>query len=66
LFTEEFRFHMDFVDGRARVLGGRIEQVHPKNVIQCDHYGGGSVLIWGGINNYGKIDIVTVNGAPNS
>ena len=48
LFTDESRFNVDFADGRARVWRRRNERFHPENVIQCDHYGGGSVMVWGG------------------
>jgi hypothetical protein len=47
-----------------QIWRGRIERFHPENVIQHDRYGGGSVMIWGGINHYGKINLVTVNGTP--
>jgi hypothetical protein len=36
LFTDEFCFHEDLADGCARVWRERIEQFHPKNVIQRD------------------------------
>ena len=45
LFTEELRFHVDFADGRARVLRGRNKLFHPENVIPSDRYGGSSVII---------------------
>jgi hypothetical protein len=38
----------------------------PENVIQRDHYGSGSVMIWGEIRHYGKTNRVTVNEIPNS
>jgi hypothetical protein len=66
LFPEEFRFHIDFGDGCARVGRGRIEQFCHDNVIQCDHYGDGSVNIFGKIGHYGKTNLVEVNGTPNS
>jgi hypothetical protein len=43
----EFRFHVDFPDECARVWIGRIERFHLENVIQCNRYGGGSVMIRG-------------------
>jgi hypothetical protein len=54
LFTDEFHFHVNFADGGARVWRQRIERFHPENVIQRDRYGGGSVMICGGISYFGK------------
>jgi hypothetical protein len=53
LFTDEFRFHVDFADGRAHVWRGLTERLYPENVIQRDSYGGDSVIIWGGISHNG-------------
>jgi hypothetical protein len=52
LFTYEFCFHVDFVDGPACVRRGRIEQQHPENVIQDDHYCG----TYSGVTIVDKID----------
>jgi hypothetical protein len=47
LYIDEFRFYVDFADGRTRVWTGRIDRFHPQNVIQRDRCGGGggSVMI---------------------
>jgi hypothetical protein len=67
LFTSEFRFHLDFADGRGCVWRGRIERFHPENVIKRDRYGGGSAMIWSEISHYNdKTNVGTVNGTPNS
>jgi hypothetical protein len=71
LFTNEFRFRRDFANGSYhRSMHSCLERmnwaVHPKNVIQRDRYGGGSVMILGKIGHYGKTNLVKVNGTPNS
>ncbi len=38
------------------------ERNDPANVIQRDRYGGGSVMIWGGICHRAKTDVVAVGG----
>ena len=36
------------------------ECYHEQNVIQRDRYGGGSVMVWGGIMRNTKTDFITV------
>lgn len=66
LFTDESRFNVAFADGRLRVWRRRGERFDPENVVERDRYGGGSVMIWGGISYQGKTELVTVNGTLNS
>jgi hypothetical protein len=66
LFTDESRFNVDFADGRVCVWRRRNERYDQENVIQRDRYGGGSVMVWGGISQRGKTDLVTINGTLNS
>lgn len=66
LFTDESRFNVDFADGRLRVWRRRNERFDPENIIQRDRYGGGSVMVWGGISHRGKTVLVVVNGTLNS
>ncbi len=42
------------------------ERFDANNVMQRDRYGGGSVMIWGGICKNGRTDIVTVRGTVTS
>jgi hypothetical protein len=56
-------FSCGFANGCARVWRGRIEWFYPKNV--SNRYGGGSVMVWGGITHYGKTNLVTINGTLN-
>lgn len=66
LFTDESRFNVEFADGRARVWRRRGEWYDPQNVIQRDCYGGGSVMVWGGVSYRGKTQLIIVNGRLNS
>ena len=49
LFSDECRFNLSHADGRERVY--RLWGKHFANacVIEQDRFGGGSVLVWGGI-----------------
>lgn len=62
LFTDESRFCVDFADRRVRVWRRKGERFDANNVLQRDRYGGGSVMIWGGICKHGRTDIVVVRG----
>jgi hypothetical protein len=42
---------VDFADECAHVWRGQIERFHPKNVIQHDRYGDGSIMIWCGLSH---------------
>lgn len=62
LFTDESRFNLFWNDGRLRVYRGPGTRFQPENIVQYDRYGGGSVMIWGGIGEDGRTDIVVVDG----
>ena len=64
LFTDESRFNVQFVDGRLRVWRRTGECMDENNIVQRDRYGGGSVMILGGmlVCNSGKTELVTVDG----
>lgn len=49
LFTDESRFTLSFNDGRIRVWRRPGERFHDDCVQEYDRYGGGSVMVWGGI-----------------
>ena len=38
----------------------------PANIIQHDRFGGGSVMVWGGILHLAKTDLVTIHGNLNA
>lgn len=62
LFTDESRFNLETSDGRQRVWRRRGERYDVQNVVQRDRYGGGSIMVWGGIGRNGKTDLITVRG----
>lgn len=67
VFTDESRFNLSFSDGRVRIWRRRGERFQdPANVVERDRYGGGSVMIWGGISNRAKTDIVSIQGNLNA
>ena len=58
LLTENYRY----VDGLEKAC------MDENNIVERDSYGGGSVMIWGGILvcDNGKTELVTVNGRLNT
>ena len=50
LFTDESRFTRSFHDGRNRVWRRPGERFVDVNVQEHDRYGGGSVMVWGGMS----------------
>ena len=53
LFTDEYRFHLDSRDGRSREYRRISERFLDSYVIQRRPFGGGSVILWGGISSHG-------------
>lgn len=49
LFSDESRFCVNFVDGRERMWRHRGEHYRQANFTGTVSYGGGSVMVWGGI-----------------
>lgn len=63
LFTDESRFTLSTCDRRERVWRRRGERNAACNIIQHDRFGGGSVMVWGGISLEGRTDLhVIANG----
>ena len=50
LFTDESRFTLSTCDRRDRVWRCRGEHSAACNILQHDRFGGGSVMVWGGIS----------------
>uniref|UniRef100_A0A8C7R8B5 Transposase Tc1-like domain-containing protein n=1 Tax=Oncorhynchus mykiss TaxID=8022 RepID=A0A8C7R8B5_ONCMY len=50
LFTDESRFTLSTCDRRDRVWRCRGERSAACNILQHDRFGGGSVMVWGGIS----------------
>ena len=68
LFTDESRFNVQFADGRLRVWRRTRESMNENNIVERDRYGGGSVMISGGmlVCQSGTTGLVTVNGRLNA
>ena len=62
LSTDESRFHLDSSDGRSRVYRRVGERYADACVIQRQSFGGGSVMVWGGIAAHGRTPLVVVAG----
>jgi len=62
VFTDKSTFNLNWPDGRIGVCRRRGERLDPANVVEYDGYGGGSVMIWGGISYDGKTELKIVRG----
>lgn len=60
LFTDESKFTLFANDGRARVWRRREERFIPSTVQTSVPFGGGSVMVWGGISINDKTDLVII------
>ena len=66
LFSDESRFCLKFSDGRARVYRRRGERFSDPCVQETDRFGGGSLMVWGGISHTGCTDLKVVAGNLNA
>ncbi|KAI4879945.1 hypothetical protein NFI96_000568 [Prochilodus magdalenae] len=57
LFTDESRFYLSTCDRRDRLWRCGGECYPACNIIQHDRFGGGSVMVWGGISLEGRTDL---------
>ncbi|MCJ8746514.1 hypothetical protein PDJAM_G00142610 [Pangasius djambal] len=57
LFTDESRFTLSTWDRRERVRRSHGERYAACNIAQHDRFGGGSVMVWGGISMEGRTDL---------
>lgn len=62
MFTDESRFCLRFTDGRKRVWRRRGERLCRDTIVEHDSYGGGSVMVWGGISYDRRTDLVMIPG----
>ncbi|XP_041364110.1 uncharacterized protein LOC121379532 [Gigantopelta aegis] len=59
---DESRFHLDSSDGRSRVYRRVGERFSDACVVERRAFGGGSVMVWGGITLNGRTPIVVIDG----
>lgn len=62
LFTDESRFCLFRNDGRVRVFRRRGERLAPNCVREVHPFGGGGVMVWGGICGQIKTQLVILRG----
>ena len=62
LFTDESRFLLDMLDRRRRVRRRRGERYANCAIVEHDRYGGGSLMIWGGISVRSRTELLVLNG----
>ena len=65
LFTDESRFNLSFNDGRARVWRRPGERYEDATVLEHNRYGGGSVMVWGGMSFRTRTPLHLVDGNLN-
>jgi len=65
LFTDESRFQLYAADGRQRVYRRHGERYANNCVIQRQAYGGGGLMVWGGISLRHRTDLVFIQGNLN-
>ena len=61
-FTDECRFTLFRADGRRRLYRRRGERFADACIFERDRYGGGSVMVWGGILHGVKSPLIVVRG----
>ena len=66
LLSDEFRFNRSHHDGRIRVFRRRRERFADNCLIEKDRFGGGSVMVWGGIMGRRKTNLIVVQGNLNA
>ena len=66
LFSDDSRFNLSHHDGRIRVCRRRGERFADNCLIERDRFGGGSVMVWGGIMGRRKTNVIVVQGNPNA
>ena len=66
LFFDESWFSLSHHDGRIRVFRRRGERFADNCLIERDRFGGGSVMVWGGIMSRRKTNLIVVQGSLNA
>ena len=66
LFSDESRFSLDPSDGRVMVYRRVGEHYQDACIRQRRAFGGGSVMVWGGISAHGRTPLVIIDGNLNA
>ena len=66
LFSDESRLCLKLSDGRVRVYRRRGERFSDACVLETNRFGGGSVMIWGGISHVERTDLKVIDGNLNA
>ena len=66
LFSDECRFNLSHHDGGIRASRRRGERFADNCLIERDRFGGGSVMVWGGIMGRRKTNLIVVRGNLNA
>ena len=66
MFSDEARLCLNKVDGRVRAWRRPGERFADCCIERETVYGGGSVMVWGGISFAGKTRLVVINGTLNA
>ena len=61
LFTDESRLNLSGSDGRVRLWRSTGERYQAWNIVQHNRFGGGSVMVWGGISLEGRAHLHVLN-----
>ena len=61
LFSDESRFNPSHHDGRIRVFRRRGERFADNCLVERDRFGGGSVMVWGGIMGRKRTNLIVVH-----
>lgn len=66
LFSDESRYNLSHADGRVRVYRRKGERFAEACVRERDRFGGGGVMVWGGIMGGRKTRLIVVRGNMNA
>jgi hypothetical protein len=67
LFTDELQFRLTRGDGRIHVYRRRNEHYTEACTLERDRFGGGgSVMVWGGVSQYHRTELVVIAGNLNA
>ena len=62
LFSDESRFHLDSSDACSRVYRRVGERYQDNCIVKRRLFGGGSIMVWGGITGKARTPLVVING----